>query len=133
MKRLEVTPDELSKENPQLFKKIEGGFHLVLPQIKQQVAATLVNQKPGMVAVHATFLRLQEDKENGETLFVEMQIYFVRLPQFGKINARLAKIIFYDTFQEYEQARLKVSGISETKFGRGFPNMTKTNNNESLR
>ena len=84
-------------------------------KLSSRVALTLADQPLGTVAVHATFLRMQEE-ETKDILFIEMQMQFVI---FLGIAAKLSGIIIYDSFEAYETARLKV--INENKYGSGFP------------
>jgi hypothetical protein len=109
------TARKLKQEQPELFAKVHEAYELVMPHIKDHVISTIINQPAGAVAVHATFLRIQDTKTE-EILFVEIQVLFKKLPG-GAVLPGLGFVNFYDSFEAYEEERKNVMKDSTQKYG----------------
>ena len=106
-------PDDLFKENPELFKEIRKGIDVVIPEIYDHVATTLDGQPSDTIAEHCTFFRIEgEDKK---MVFVEISLLFKMIFKF--MFSMIKEIRIHDTFEDYEAARRKIVEESEKKFG----------------
>ena len=110
-----ITTKELSRENPELFKKILTAYDLVLPEIAEHVERTLEKMEIGSIAIHGSFLKIINE-DTKQIYFIELDMVFQKMP-IHKLKAGLAYIIFYDTFHEYETARQKLAKESVLKHG----------------
>lgn len=108
----QYTPKELETENPEILNSVMNAAKMVLPSIRSHVERTLADQRFGMIAEHAQFVRITNDEE---TLFVEMRIHFLKLPV--GIDGFLKKIILHDSLETYENERQKLTIESQKKFG----------------
>lgn len=111
--RKEYTPDELSEEQPDVFKIIKEAAQMVVPNVLDHVHATLKNEPISTVAEHASFIRIGNDEK---ILYVQLRIHFWRIH--NAIDCLLKKIVFHETEEDYDRERDKIGKQSEKKFGK---------------
>ena len=102
---------ELENENPALFEKISEAFNLFLPSISGHVAKSLAGQPKGTIAEHSTFVRLEDD-DTKEKYFVEVRSLNIIIA--NRLTSMMHKLIFYDTYEEYEEARKAISNTHDS-------------------
>ena len=118
MKKI-YNPRELHDTNLELFDKIEEAVKIYLPRISDHIVHSLRDAPRFSVAEHSTFVRLV-DTDTDEKYFCEIRTLNMKTGTRETVTS-IYKIILYDTFEEYEHERKKLSNEYESTQYKGEP------------
>ena len=111
---------DLANERPEFVTQLKEAYHLIVPEIKHMVGLSLSGAPLGAVAIHSSFLKIEEI-ETKEIFYTELQIAFFKVTPSAAVHG-LAVVNLYDTVEAYEAASKKIKEESVRIYGNeNFP------------